>query len=976
MKAATFPDDESERLAALRALNLLDTPDEEQFDHLTRFVQAYFDVPVALISLVDKDRQWFKSKQGLSVCETERSISFCGHTITGDEAFVVENALKDERFADNPLVINEPHIRFYAGIPLHSEDGFKVGTLCIIDFKPREFSNLQRNKLRDFAQIVEAKIIQRTHELASQKAIDSGFLLRRWVSNMENRVNRKALAFGLAVIMFCVVATVVFSVDQQKLHTMQLAEQKTARIQMLRGVDEFEAILSIKLGLPQALAGLMYDNRDLSESAYLNFAQQLSASTKGISGLIITDGAQVTHRWYNMNAILNDEIIQLASQNLTVSNEVSLSGPYSVTTRGLYLIAQQRVLNASKNESRQQQRQAFSIINISSLLQEVLNSGLDKTMYFALAPSQSSALISFDNYSIPTTISQNGLSMPIHVGQSRWQFFTMPKAGWSNTYPQRFSYLMWGAMAGLLLASLCYYILLLPIRLRRILNLSNHRLQRSERRFRDALEALPEGIAIFDSSQKLAIYNDNFANMYAALSAQIECGQFYTGLRTAADDLALFMPSSNVFSGQFGQQRIIDRQLSDGRWIKMIECPMRDGGVVSFHCDITSMKKSEQLLVEQKQKAQIANEAKNHFLANMSHEVRTPLNGIVGLLDVLSEDESLTKQQHFYLNTIRHSSHDLMTILNDILDVSKIEAGTFTLHNQKFKLYEPCQNAVELLKNQAQKKGLEIVVEHQQSDDICVMGDQGRLQQIILNILNNAIKFTSEGVITVTTSHTKHSANKVAFEVSVKDTGIGIAHEQIPLLMTPFTQLNTGASRAHSGLGLGLAICKKLAQMMAGDIHIQSKLSQGTTVITKVLFDYADKPDHGLTDISQFQLTKPLNILIADDNEANHVVVLAMLSKSNISIDNVVDGHQAIKAAETKHYDLILMDIYMPDCDGVVAAQAIRAGCGININTPIIAFTANAMRGDKQRFINAGMDDYLAKPVTKQQLLSCIQKWI
>ena len=975
MKAATFSDDESERLAALRALNLLDTPDEEQFDHLTRFVQAYFDVPVALISLVDEDRQWFKSKQGLSVCETERSISFCGHTITSDDAFVVENALKDKRFADNPLVINEPHIRFYAGMALHSEDGFKIGTLCIIDFKPRVFTNQERNKLQDFAQIVEAKITQRAHELASQKAVNSGFLLRRWVSNMENRINRKILAFGLAILVFCVVIAVVFNIDQQKLNAVQLAEQKAVRIKMLQGVDEFEATLSIKLGLTQALAGLMYDNRELSESAYLNFAQQLSGSTKGINGLVITDNTKIIYRWYAMNSILNDEIIQLASAGPPVNNDVNLTGPYLLKEGGLYLIAQQRVLHTSEKVANQQ-RQAFAIIHISTLLQEVVNNTLDKTMYFALSPDKLPPLISFDNYPVPVSMVKSGLSMPIHVGQSRWQFFAMPKTGWSQTYKQRFRFLIWGGMIALLFGAFSYYILLLPIRLRRILNLSNHRLQRSERRFRDALEALPEGIAIFDSSQKLAIYNDNFASMYAALGAQIECGKYYGGLRTAADDLTLFMPSSNVFSGQFGQQRIIDGQLSDGRWIKMIECPMRDGGVVSFHCDITLMKENEQLLVEQKQKAQTANEAKNHFLANVSHEVRTPLNGIVGLLDVLTEDDSLTKQQHFYLNTIRNSSHDLMTILNDILDVSKIEAGTFTLHNQPFKLYEPCQKAVELLKNQAQQKGVEIVVEHQQSDDICVVGDQGRLQQIILNILSNAIKFTTEGVITVTTSHTRHSANKVEFEVSIKDTGIGIAHEQIPRLMTPFTQLNTGASRAHSGLGLGLAICKKLAQMMAGDIHIQSKLSQGTTVTTKVLFDYADKPDHYLADISQFQLTKPLNILIADDNESNHVVVLAMLNKSNISIDKVVDGYQAIKAAKTKHYDLILMDIYMPDCDGVVAAQAIRSANGMNINTPIIAFTANAMRGDRQRFINAGMDDYLAKPATKKQLLSCIQKWI
>ena len=495
-----------------------------------------------------------------------------------------------------------------------------------------------------------------------------------------------------------------------------------------------------------------------------------------------------------------------------------------------------------------------------------------------------------------------------------------------------------------------------------------------------ALASMADGFLLCDADDCVVAWNARYLEMFPWLDSVIGVGVPFADLIEAGARAIVTDPSereawretrsANHRSGQ----GTFELELQDGRVIHVIERRTPDDGVVSVMRDITL---AERELTRAKAAAEASNRAKSQFLAAMSHEIRTPLNGVLGMNSLLLKTE-LSVEQRGYARTIRSSGKALLALINDILDLSRVEAERLELVIAEFDPRRLVEEVAASAVPRAHEKGLAFSVQFHRGLPAVLLGDEGRLRQVLLNLIGNAVKFTESGSVRVDVSSRELDDDRVELVACVHDTGIGIAADALPSLFERFRQADSGIARRYGGSGLGLAISRGLLDLMGGRIDVETEPARGSTFRVTVSLQRGHSLKLASADTTFDEsidvVGGGLHILVAEDNEVNQHVIRAMLANLGHGCEIARDGLEVVAMVTAGHFDLVLMDIQMPNLDGLAATRRIRA-LGTDVaHIPIIALTANAMVEDREAYIDAGMNDHVAKPIELKVLSRVITR--
>ena len=926
--------DEVGRLARLQMLAVMDTEPEPIFESLARLASLICETPIALVSLLDGERQWFKAKVGLlNMSQTERKVAFCTYAIGGDDLMEVCDATQDPRFIANPMVTGEPNIRFYAGVPLVMPDGERLGTLCVLDQKRRSLSDVQRAALQELAAAVTHALLLREQSYYPE------------IPGEEDRFRLISEGSPLGIFQADAAGFCVYSNPRwREIYGLSRAQSLG---ESWREVIHPEDRAGFLLGMKRAIHGgevfameyrlLRQDQQVVHVHATARAASWGEPAERGFIGTVedITARKQSEERLRATNSFL-DRAERIAGVGGWEVDLIRRSVKWTAQNRRIYELApdfEPTFEDHLKYFDREGQRQIRSTASLT------IESGQPWDLELAMVTAKGRSIWT---RSVGVVEYENGVAVRL-VGTL--QDITAKKA----------------AEQALLMA--------------------NGLLE-------NVLANLPCGLSVFDGERRLIAQNSQFRQLLNLPETLFE------GTVTTVESII----EHDAVDGKYGAGpleeivgTILDqaraptthhflRTRSDGVTLDIRGAPMPGGGFVTTYVDVSAARASEIELREAKAAAELANQAKTTFLAAMSHEIRTPLNGIVGITKLLL-DENLTPSQAQLGRLIDGSAQSLMVLVNDFLDLAKIDAGQTVLELIPFDLDRLLTEVAELFNYRASAKSLKFKFWLAPDAPTRVWGDPTRLRQILNNLLGNALKFTQAGEVAFSVSVAARAEAGFTLRFTVTDTGIGISASVQEKLFGHFVQADSSTTREYGGTGLGLAIVKQLSHLMGGYIELESQEGQGSTfvfVLPEVL--PAPMPLKANELAEACPVACPVgapasgHVLLVEDNPTNQIVAMGILRKLGYAdVTVVVNGLEALQALSRNTYAVILMDCQMPVMDGYMATRALRArGC----LTPVIAMTANVMAGDVAKCMDAGMNDYVAKPVTPASLQRGLANWI
>ncbi|WP_249978700.1 ATP-binding protein [Vreelandella olivaria] len=862
MQAADLPDNEAQRLMALHALQVLDTPIDDAFERITQLAQALFDVPIALVSLVDHERQWFKSHSGLEICETSREVSFCAHAIAHDAPLIIENTLNDERFADNPLVTSPPHIRFYAGYPLRPADDLPVGTLSLIDSQPRHFSQRERHLLQTLANQVEELL--RQHQMRQ--------LLAQTTRRYEALLNESA--------------TGIIRIDctGQVLGINHFA-------QTMLGYSDHEVVgQNVSILTPAAIS-----------SRHNSF---ISNYLEGGEPKVIGRGREVEarHKAGHMipvhlaiNAIHNEqgEVVEFLGI-LTNLTEVYAATERMHKEQSLLKVLHQGITDYQALMSGEQ---------LWTFLMEALRelTDSDYTLIGEVLPTDTTN------------------ALKIHA---------ITDLSWSDESRHLMEQLRSGNMVltnpnSLLGRVYAYGDVIITD------NVSQH----SKR------GGFPPGHPKLDNYLGVPIFSgNNLIGMYAIANSKQPLNQaLLDWLQPFTDTCALLI---NLYR-QMAEREQVTRDLAAAR-----------------------------------DQAETANKAKSEFLSSMSHELRTPLNAIIGFAQLLAKGrrDPLSSKQQRQVGQIEKSGQHLLSLINEVLDLARIEAGHMTLSMEPILIENVLDDACSTLEANIDAAGITLTRAHL-SSPWQVIADYTRTKQVLLNLLSNAIKYNREhGTI-----HIGIEQLGDELRIGITDSGCGIAPARHHELFEPFNRLDAEYGTIE-GTGIGLAITRELVERMQGRIGVESQPGQGATFwFTLPITEQAIAPgqlssEPGNSDSESGQVSYQL--LYIEDNPTNQRLMEDIIDDfDKVQLQTVASAELGLDIMRHSPPDLVLMDIHLPGMSGYQALDAVQQDPKLQ-HLKVIALSANAMKRDQQYGLAAGFADYLTKPIDIEKLTATLNRFL
>lgn len=925
-----------EQLSEFRRLAILGAPLDSALNSIVRVAAGIFDAPSAVVAIVDESRLRFKVRHGVDAAECPRSFTFTGIVIEQCAPLFVADASAEPRWASMRAVAPPDCIRFYAGVPLRADTGAVFGALCVFARQPHPASSSALVPvLEDLAQAVAATV--ETHSRQGLRQLQSIAGLRLRDSALA------ACSSGLVI-----------------------ADAKLPDTPIIYCNPAFERMTGYRLG---EIAGLNCRLLQGEETDPAAVAQLHAAIHSG-------EGTQVLLRNYRKDGT-------------PFWNNLTLSPVRDSEGRLTHFIGAQNDATA-RVETEREWRKLAEVVDTSSDF-VVVSTPAGEVQYLNRAGRRMLGIP--ETGALPTSrVSRYVTPDSLRLVRSTIRPLIRRGERWEG--PCTIRHFVTNEIVEL--EGSCFPVpgpshdepVCLAAVLRNVTR--EHRairaLSYSEHRFRDVVAA--SGALVWEAAPDLT---------FTYLSDRVLALLGYHPAELVGQDaLSLIHPDEvpkarEWFNRAFAQGwRFRSRELraltKDGSvvWLSLSGSPVfhADGSLASYRgvcLDVSENRRAQLELKSAKEAADEAARVKSLFLANMSHEIRTPLSGIIGMTSILL-DSGLTSSQRESVETIRGSGKALLNILSDILDISQIESGRLEVVAESFDLHQCVAGSVHLFQSGAAAKGVALSLNIGADVPVSVVGDSLRLRQILNNLIGNALKFAGPCSIQISAAVGEETASGWILRFDVADSGAGIPADRVEELFNAFSQADPSSRRQHGGTGLGLAISKRLAELMGGTMWLQSEPGSGSTfsftirVGRYVPQGVADSVPAGSSVFdASLALRCPLRILVADDNPINRKVATFFLRKLGYEADMVTNGCEVLERLKTNSYELILLDIQMPGMDGLQAARAVRSQFGHPERPWLVALTANVSEDDRSAAKEAGMNDYLCKPIQGPELQFAIE---
>jgi PAS domain S-box-containing protein len=1026
---------DKERLAALRSYNVLGTLPEKEFDAITRLASYICQVPIAHISFIDEEKQWFKSAIGMDTLPIPIKNTICQYTLGNDDILEIPNALENDDIKGEEFVTGEFSLRFYAGAPLIDPQGHHLGTLCVLDRVPRKLSAEQLDALRTLASEVMSQLVLRKQkrELEASLQVHKDFYE---LFNSSAEIHFIADSDGrIELINNAVFAMLGYKPEQAKGHLLwefvvgHNREQYASRLDKGRYSHESFEIETQTVSADNTLKWISWNvvnregrwyasGRDITAQKKLTAElEMLSLVASKIHNGVAISNADDKVLWvnqgfeqitgYSLDDILNKPLrsaikAQPALQSRDKYEQaVHNNEPYEAELfihkkdgKGIWLSVINSVLHDQEGNIEKyirilvditERKSAEKDLEILSFAARKSPSGTvirDKDGRIIWMNEASERILGYDlkemkGKAFGTMLLGEETDMKVHELAVEKIKNKEPYEVELKVYKKDHTPI-WAFFAN---SPLLNEMGDVERQITVVVDVSARKKAEGELKMLSLVASnTTSGVVINDKNGNVEWINNAFEKITGYNLADVKDRHLGDTLKGELTDVSIIERSRELSRNKQSFEVDLLAYRKDGQplWISVINSVILNANgevdkYIEVIIDITAKKKVELELIAAKEQALQLNRAKDMFISVMSHEIRTPLNAVIGMANLLVEDQG-NDSQNENLSILKFSADNLMNLINDLLDFTKIETGNVQLEKAPVDLRKAVWGVTNSLQFKAAEKGIYLKNKISEAVPQTIMGDSARLIQILLNLVGNAVKFTEKGGVTIDISVLEENAKSVRLRFAVTDTGIGIANDKLSTIFESFKQAEADTTRKYGGTGLGLAISKRLVELHDSRINVDSVVGQGSTFWFTITFNKANSKK---TNDSTMEMGLNLNVLVVDDNQINRILVNKVLQRWGTKVDFAENGQQAVDKVESnKNYDVVLMDVHMPIMGGLEATEILRAKTDPYFQQlPIVALTASMLSSEVNEMSSAGMNDFILKPFEPKTLYDKLSRY-